>query len=173
MENFTTSTKALKTFYSLQRANRVNLYNTDIVLLGAVDLVEEGDATIYSINRIDELYLNDGSTVKLDQIVKYLGEITSDYEFVEGDNTPERKFINHGNNGKNYYGDYITNSAEALTEEEIAGYREEEYNANKNVICVANGLYLEIIRQNNEYFIFLTGKPLFIQTNKVILQQQH
>ena len=59
-----------------------NLYNTDLVLLGAVDLVEEGDATIYSINRIDELYLNDGSTVKLDQIVKYLGEITSDYEFI-------------------------------------------------------------------------------------------
>lgn len=151
IENFTRNDTNLKTFYSLQRANVVNLINSDIVLLGAVDLVEEGDATIYSINRIDQLNLQNGSTIKLDQIVKYLGEITSDYEFNEGDNTRYRKFINQGNNGSNKYGDDENNIVEPLQPEEIESYRNDVSGTTKNLICVANGLFLEVINQNNEY----------------------
>ena len=90
LENYNTNAETLKTFRSLQRADKVILRNTDIVLLGAVDLVEEGDNTVYSINRINTLLLENGSTVKLDQIVKYLGQIESDYEFLPGDNTKRR-----------------------------------------------------------------------------------
>ena len=149
IKNFTKNSFNLKTFYSLQRANVVNLINTDIVLLGAVDLVEEGDATIYSINRIDELNLHQGSTIKLDQIVKYLGKITSDFEFNQGDGTRYRKFINQGNNGSNHYGQTRI-SPNPLTQDEINEYRSDISGEKKNLICVANGLYLEIRDKDNK-----------------------
>ena len=147
--NFTKNAKNLKTFYSLQRANVVNLINTDIVLLGAVDLVEEGDATIYSINRIDELNLQKGSTIKLDQIVKVLGKITSDYEFNLNDGTRYREFIKNGNNGSNHYGQTRT-APNPLKQEEIDFYRSDVTGERKNLICVANGLYLEIRDKDNK-----------------------
>ena len=132
--------------------NTVKLNNSDIVLLGAVDLVEEGDNTVYSINRINTLLLENGSTVKLDQIVKYLGQIESDYEFLPGDNTPNRKFIDAGNNGTNGYTSLGGSNPIPLTDDEIEEYRLGESVSNlKNIICVANGLYLEILNEDNQY----------------------
>ena len=148
--NFNTGINpSLKTFYSLQRADEVILSNTKLVLLGAVDLVEEGDNSKYSINRVKNISMRNGSTIKLDSIVKYLGQIESDV-------MKETTFIDNGNNGKNNYvqdggsADNIT----TLTDEEIYLYQEgllEGINNKKNSICVANGLYLEIITEKNEY----------------------
>ena len=140
MKNFTTGNEYLKTFYSLQRADIVNLDNCDVVLLGAIDLVEEGDTTIYSVNRIKNINMLNGSTIKLDQIVKYLENIYSDTQ-------PDRKFIINGNNGVN--SSENLSELDPLTEEEQNDYINNE--TNKNIICVANGLYLELMKENNQY----------------------
>lgn len=141
-----TTAPFLKTFRSLQRADEVILNNTDIVLLGAIDLVEEGDITVYSINRIGNLKLTNGSTVKLDQIVKYLGSVESDYD--NETLTPDRTYIYQGDNGENNYG--TTEKGKLITDEERTIYYSSKLEA-RNVICVANGLYLEIMTEKNEY----------------------
>ena len=138
MTNFTTGTQYLKTFYSLQRADVVNINNSDIVLLGAIDLVEEGDTSIYSINRIEQLNINNGSTIKLDQVVKYLENLTSDQY-------TDRKFIINGNNGSN--SSEVPDYLDPLTKNEIKNYI--ETTDDKNVVCVANGLYLELIKDDS------------------------
>ncbi len=156
----------LKTFYSLQRADEVILSNSDIVLHGAIDLVEEGDDTTYSINRISALRLQNGSTFKLEKIVKYLGELTSDIEY-------DRVFIDKGNNGNNNYTagggtdptgqlqendpqKYINGEFVESTPNDVAPIAEgtpdnEVTDARKNVVCVANGLYLEIKKSDGSY----------------------
>jgi len=159
MTNFTlpqtsNSTDAikLKTFYSLQRADEVNLSNTDIVLLGAVDLVAEGDSTIYSINRVGELNLNGGSTVKLSGIVKYLEAINSDY--TSSGFTPDRHYIELGYNGENGYEGHgwtsNNNVYQGLTSSECETYIRSDA-AKKNTVCVANGLYLEVRKSTGGY----------------------
>lgn len=127
----------LKTFYSLQRADVVHLDNSRIVLLGAVDLVEEGDTTVYSINRVGKIFMENGSTIKLDQIVKYLGELESSV-------STDRVFVDRGNNGSNYYTSHggSAENADALTEEEVLNYQ--DLGNEKNTVCVANGLYLRV-----------------------------
>ncbi len=173
LKDFNTGTgnHSLKTFYSLQRADKVTIDNSAVVLLGALDLVDDnGDAAKYSINRVKELYMTNGSTFKLEDIVKYLGRLESDVDTA-------RQFIYEGNNGKNNY----TNASPIgmLSEDEIVAYRDDDdtdyyygyrykYNENgalvkvtdakaaiteelKNVVCVANGKYLEIKNENNTY----------------------
>ncbi len=148
LENFTIEgVGKLKTFYSLQRADVVTLINSDIVLLGAVDLVEEGDTTVYSINRVGNLKLTRGSTVKLTAIVKGLGGLESDIE-------TDRVFIDKGNNGINSYIDHGGSYPnDMLNSDEIDAYRGETMtisesdsisDEDKNTVCVANGLYLEV-----------------------------
>lgn len=140
----------LKTFHSLQRADLAVLDNSAVVLLGAKDLVEEGDSSVYSINRIGKLELRNGSTVKLDQIVKYLGGLYSDLDVSRG-------FINKGHNGtNNYTGHGGTNPGNAvLTVDEINQYHDGTSTNHpaekKNVVCVANGLYLEVINEQDIY----------------------
>ncbi len=142
----------LKTFYSLQRADEATLTRSAVVLLGAVDLVDEEDASTYSINRIGKLSMVGGSTFKLDSIVKLLGELRSDVD-------TDRQFIKKGNNGQNSYtasdpsnplgkplvGSYADEAAE------IAAYRAGTSVQNKNTVCVANGLFLEVMKNQNEY----------------------
>jgi len=148
MKDFTTgNTDYLKTFFSLQRADKVILDNTDIVLQGALDLVDEGDATLYSVNRVDSLEMRNGSTIKLTSIVKYLGALSSDVETA-------REFIKEGNNGTNGYTDVPPVSP--LTDSEVNAYRADTTRA-KNTVCVANGLYLEVIRQSDGEYGPVTG----------------
>lgn len=147
MDNFTTAptpgVKSLKTFHSLQRADEVVLNNSDFVLLGAIDLVEEGDLSIYSINRIEKLEMNDGSTVKLSQIVKFLSRLESDQQ-------TDRVFVSKGNNGSNDYSGHGTpDGINGLSEEELRAYY--ETSDGQNMICVANGLYLEIKDVDGRY----------------------
>lgn len=137
--NFNTTDDTLKTFFSLQRANTVKVTNSLFVLLGAIDLVEEGDETVYSINRIGKIEMYNGSTIKLDQIVKYLGAIQSDRE-------TDRLFINSANksDSSTFTARATTLVYQPLTEEEINKYRA-DLSTPKNVICVANGLFLEVV----------------------------
>ena len=148
----------LKTFYSLQRADEVTLERTKIVLRGAKDLVDENaDETVYAINRVGNLKMKDSSTMKLTTIVKLLGGL-------ESDQNTERVFVDRGNNGSNKYND--RGGAEPsgkLTDTDIKNYQAEyeQYrngsigsdNTYKsfNVICVANGDYLELKKSDSEY----------------------
>lgn len=149
----------LKTFYSIQRADSVILNNSEVVLLGAVDLVEEGDDSVYSINRVGHLYMKNGSTVKLDQLVKYLGGLESDVE-------TDRKYIHYGFNGSNGYTrrltgmGYTTNDIEVLQESEVKHYirldvdnlvHDDSEHGDHNVVCVANGLYIDVMKENDEF----------------------
>lgn len=140
--NFTTATDALKTFYSLQRADEVNLTNSDIVLLGAVDLVEEGDTTVYSINRISQINMYQGSTIKLDQIVKYLGSVKSDV-------LTNRNFLNDS--------EKLVETNELDEVEDYILCQNGFLNVEKNTISVANGLYLEIVQESNNKYGTVIG----------------
>ncbi len=144
LTNFEAEPGYLKTFYSLQRADQVTLCNSAVVLLGALDLVEEGDTSIYSINRVDQLDMTQGSTIKLDNVVKYLGGLRSDLH-------TDRKFIHNGNNGANNYNTGYT--VDALTDSEVENYQNNvsHTSADKNVVCVANGLYLEVRDDDGVY----------------------
>lgn len=148
----------LKTFYSLQRADQVTLTRTKIVLRGAKDLVDENaDETVYAINRVGNLELKESSTVKLTTIVKLLGGLSSDQ------NT-DTVYIDRGHNGENSYTNRGgTDPTEKLTKDSITQYRTAyaDYIENKssgnaeyksfNVICVANGDYLEVKKSDSEY----------------------
>ena len=136
--DFNTGTaEYLKTFYSLQRADYVNLTNSKIVLLGAIDLVEEGDNTLYSINRVEDLSMCLGSTIKLDQIVKYL-------EYMSSDVNTDSIFIDKGNNGSNDFIEFGGNiPVNLLSQEDIYSYQQSK-TIKKNDVCVANGLFLEL-----------------------------
>lgn len=134
--------QSLKTFYSLQRADVVNLDNSRFVLLGAIDLVEEGDTSIYSINRIGAINFTNGSTIKLDQIVKYLGEISSDLY-------KDRQFILKGNNGTNNF--TSTNPSHPIESDEEVYLYQTNTTIAKNTISVANGLYLLIEKETGGF----------------------
>lgn len=146
-----TDRSMLKTFFSLQRADLAVLDNSAVVLLGATDLVEEGDNNLYSINRIDRLEMVNGSTVKLDQIVKYMGGLSSDVHH-------DVKYIHDGRNGfTDTYKNFTTcdgSCLNPLNDTQIQNYHDnkEPHTADtKNVLCVANGLYLEVINEKDEY----------------------
>lgn len=87
----------LKTFYSLQRADTVNVRHSKFILRGAEDLVDENaDGTLFSINRVEQLNMYENSTIKLIRIVNYLGGLWSDEHYTT-------RYINRGNNGMNHY----------------------------------------------------------------------
>lgn len=150
----------LKTFYSLQRADTVNLVRSRIVLEGAQDLVDENaDDTLYAINRVSQLNMKESSALKLTTIVNLLGGLSSDQN-------PGTVYIDKGNNGVNNYERRGGSKPTAmLTAEQIAAYRAEyeQYKNNSNqdtltgtyqsfnVVCVANGRYLEIKKSDSEY----------------------
>ncbi len=153
MEDFTAKDDGqglLKTFHSIQRADEVVLRNTDIVLQGALDLVDDSDTSLYSINRVDNLRMENGSTVKLTSVVHYLGALESDV-------LVDRVFINKGHNGTNHYtGHGGTEPTGSLTETEIANYRADTTTP-KNLVCVANGLHLTILQEDSGEYGPVTG----------------
>jgi hypothetical protein len=152
----------LKTFYSIQRADKVNLTRTRIVLFGAVDLVDaSGSSEIYSFNRVGQLNMYQSSTIKLCSIVRYLGGLRSDQD-------TDTVFIDRGNNSINDYdvrgGSEHTNVAvnEKMGTDKVETYHKEYEQFKKdgsagemyksfNVVCVANGRYLEIKKDAKTY----------------------
>ena len=167
LENFSCgigkNVNLLKTFYSLQRADVVDIIASRIVLKGAVDLVaENADDTIYSINRASQVNLKKSSTIKVTKTVNLLGELTSDEQ-------AGRQFIDRGNNngnanitGNDYTGHHGNKPEKPLTKTEVTSYITAYDNyANTgnifgtynsiNVVCVANGGYLEVKKSASEY----------------------
>ncbi len=158
LENFEAEEGKLKTFFSLQRADTVIMNNAAVVLRGAIDKVAEDDGQEYSINRVGHLQMTKGSTVKLEQVVKFLGELSSDVH-------ADRHFIHLGNNGNNHYVYDVNHSCdgsclEVLDSALVNAYRSgnaiDEHghihdSSNKNVVSVANGLYLEVKDENGKY----------------------
>ena len=150
----------LKTFYSLQRADEVTLSGSRVVLLGAVDLVaENADDTVYSINRVGKLNLENSSTIKVVKTVNLLAELTSDEQ-------TDRQFIDRGNNngnygisGNDYTGHGGSDPKSPLTEDEVNDYinaydslvARNTVSCSVNVVCVANGGYLEVKKSETEY----------------------
>lgn len=150
---------SLKTFYSLQRADTVNLVRSRIVLEGAQDLVDENaDDTLYAINRVSQLNMEESSALKLTTIVNLLGGLSSDQ------NT-ETVYIDKGNNGVNNYvrrggsvpSNRLQNGQIEVYRTEYEKYKTNSPDAQKgtyqsfNVVCVANGRYLEIKKSDSEY----------------------
>lgn len=167
LENFSCGVGAnvnlLKTFYSLQRADVVDIIASRIVLKGAVDLVaENADDTVYSINRASQVNLKESSTIKVTKTVNLLGELTSDEQ-------TGRQFIDRGNNNGNANitgNDYTGHGGKApenpLTKDEVTSYINayDKYSASGttsgtyqsiNVVCVANGGYLEVKKNSKDY----------------------
>lgn len=167
LENFSCGVGAkvnlLKTFYSLQRADVVDIIASRIVLKGAVDLVaENADDTVYSINRASQVNLKKSSTIKVTKTVNLLGELTSDEQ-------TGRQFIDRGNNDGNANitgNDYTSHGGgepeKPLTQAEVTSYINEynEYAKSGttsstykyiNVVCVANGGYLEVKKNSKDY----------------------
>ena len=155
-------TTLLKTFYSLQRADDVTLSGSRVVLLGAVDLVADtADDTLYSINRVGQLNLTNSSTIKVVKTVNLLAALSSDEQ-------ENRQFIDRGNNTGNtdvtengYTGHGGGKPSSPLTSEDKTQYIS-DYNTyigggtpskfqSINVVCVANGGYLEVKQSANEY----------------------
>jgi len=142
----------LKTLRSIQRADTVNLINSDVVLMGLEDALDSGDYESYSISRVGALNLQEGSTVKLDSIVKYLGALHSDYQ-------AERTFIDKGYNDVNnqYTGHGGSQSnVQKLTAEETATYIANDVGLTGahtayNTLCIANGRYLTVANENGQY----------------------
>jgi hypothetical protein len=155
--NFGEEYGKLKMFYSLQRADVVNLHNTRIVLEGAEDLVDADDSgTLYSINRVSQLNMYNNSAIKLTTVVNYLGGLWSDQD-------TDTLYIDNGNNGINGYtkrNGSLTNSViSSAMEDEYRTAYEELVTSNKvsskyksmNVVAVANGEYLDIKQLDNSY----------------------
>lgn len=67
-----------KEFFSLQRADRVIVHDSSILLKGAKDLVSQSDTTMYSLNRIQNLNMYAGSTIEFETVVNGLGNLCSD-----------------------------------------------------------------------------------------------
>lgn len=143
---------SLKTLYSIQRADVVNLINSDVVLIGTEDAMDSSDYEQYSISRVGALHMQEGSTVKLDSVVKFLGELHSDYQ-------PDRTFIDKGfNNVNNQYeghGGQLAN-VQKLSDEETATYIANDVglannHTDYNTVCVANGRYLTVADETGAY----------------------
>ena len=148
----------LKTFYSLQRADVVDIIASRVVLKGAVDLVaENADDTVYSINRASQVNLKNSSTIKVTKTVNLLGELTSDEQ-------TDRQFIDRGNNNGNDYTAHGGSEPEfPLSPTDVSSYITAYNNyastgsltnstyKSINVVCVANGGYLEVKKNAKEY----------------------
>lgn len=148
----------LKTFYSLQRADTVNVQHSRFVLRGAVDLVDENaDSTLFSINRVEQLNMRQNSTIKLNEIVNLLGGLLSDEQ-------PTTRYLNRGNNGKNNYtsrgGVGIDYSYPDSPNQFLAGVdisKNGSYDNSDGSIRRVIGNNNRIIHYRNEYMKYLYG----------------
>ena len=153
----------LKTFYSLQRADEVNVHHSKFVLRGAKDLVDgsSGD-TLYSINRVGQLNMRQCSTIKLIRIVNLLGGLWSD----EHNDT---RYINRGNNGQNGYAvrngvglDYVYDEnkfPQGFNAETNGRFTETELGSIRRMLGNNN----RVIHYRNAYMTYVYGEGNFIE----------
>ncbi len=148
---------------TIQRCDMAAIWGSRIVLQGARDRVpEKADYTRYTINRVGELSLNQqkssidgddtthGNYFGIYSVVNYLGNLTSDvfftHEDVSGSGYSSIRTTNSANpnnqaDGTTTYYDWKINHA---------GKSNRNNATSPNKVCLASGVYLEIIREESE-----------------------
>lgn len=136
---------------TIQRADLCGVYGSRLVLQGAKDRVADvGDATVYTINRVGELSLNQQHSVISDDagddashgnyfgiysVVNYLGNLTSDVKF--GD-----KYVDGDGNVDNTKTYYSYKSADPTSSNRNKG-------SSSNQVALASGVFLELTTENS------------------------
>ena len=160
---------------TIQRCDMAAVWGSRIVLQGARDRVpEKADYTRYTLNRVGELSLNQriseagdpqkitvgstqvdnpeykhGNYFGIYSVVNYLGNLTSDVFFTHEDvsssgytsiRTTDNANSNNAADGQTYY-DWKLNHA---------GKANRNNATSPNKVCLASGVYLELIREESE-----------------------
>lgn len=119
-----------KILNTIQRADFCGIFNSNIVLKGARDRVTTAaDFTDYSINRVGEVSLNDGSHLNLYNVVNLMGGLTSDVDFQTGIKDGSTTWIDWKENN---YDNADRNSG-----------------TTSNKLSLSSGVWLELLKQND------------------------
>ena len=127
-----------KLLNTIQRADFCGIFNSNIELNGARDRVTTAaDFTDYSINRVGEVSLNDGSHLNLYNVVNLMGGLTSDVDF----QTDVRTTSNSSNaaDGKTWV---------AWKEANVDAANRNDGTA-VNKLSLSSGVWLELLKENN------------------------
>ena len=136
---------------TIQRADLCGVYGSRLVLQGAKDRVADvGDATVYTINRVGELSLNQQRSVVVEEsagdqlhgnyfgiysVVNHLGNLTSDVKF--GDYYVDGNEIKHTD--QTYYS---YKAADPTSSNRNKG-------TSSNQVALASGVFLELTTENS------------------------
>ena len=137
---------------TIQRADFVGVFGSRMVMQGARDRVPEVvDFTEYTINRVGEVSLNrkispDGQTTNgnyfgIYSIVNYLGALTSDIDFTEVRRTKE--------NPKSTMAPESPNQTYYDWKSKYRYDRKRNDGVADNKVALASGVYLELLKENN------------------------
>ncbi len=129
---------------TVQRCDFCGIKGSRLVLHGAIDRAQdeaEADYTNYTINRVGELSLNQnqehGSYFGINNVVKFLGGVTSDVNFSEVRKTNSAVTGDYAADGKTYY---------EWKEEHINDNMRNDGSA-PNKIALSSGVFLEIVKE--------------------------
>lgn len=136
---------------TIQRADLCGVYGSRLVLQGAKDRVADvGDATVYTINRVGELSLNQqhsvintdsgddavhGNYFGIYSVVNHLGNLTSDVKF--GDTYVDGNGVQ--DNSKTYYSHKASNPTSS----------DRNKGSSRNQVALASGVFLELTTENS------------------------
>ncbi len=129
---------------TVQRCDFCGIKGSRLVLHGAIDRAQdeaEADYTNYTINRVGELSLNQnlehGSYFGINNVVKFLGGVTSDVHFSDVRRTESAVTGDYAADGKTYY---------EWKEEHINDNMRNDGSA-PNKIALSSGVFLEIVKE--------------------------
>ena len=134
---------------TIQRADFCGVFGSRIVLRGAQDRVPSvADYTNYTINRVDELSLNQvtkgelthGNYFGIYNMVNYLGALTSDVKFSDVRTTANQE-ASYAANGTTSYYDWKHNNL---------NNRKRNNGSSLNEVALSSGVWLEILNQSSE-----------------------
>lgn len=124
------TSSASKLLNTIQRADFCGIFNSNIALKGARDRVTtSADFNDYSINRVGEVSLNDGSHLNLYNVVNLMGGLTSDVDFQTGIKDESTTWI-------------------AFKESNLSNDTRNN-GATENKLSLSNGVWLELLKQND------------------------
>lgn len=129
---------------TVQRCDFCGIKGSRLVLHGAIDRAQdeaEADFTNYTINRVGELSLNQnrdhGSYFGINNVVKFLGGITSDVKFTDERKTASATSGDYAADGKSYF---------EWKEAHINDNMRNDGSA-PNKIALSSGVFLEIVKE--------------------------
>ncbi len=139
---------------TIQRADFCGVFGSRIVMRGARDRVPSTvDYTYYTINRVDEVSLNQmpdpknptdasqnhGNYFGIYSVVNYLGALTSDVEF-ESERVTDNTDASYAPDGRSYYDWKSAN----------LNNRKRNNGTSRNEVALASGVWLEIVDKSTE-----------------------